>query len=258
MAAWDWHGDRGSSFSDGSAIAAAAAEERHTRRMVTITSSILGRNSTALDRRVLHTHHALRPAMVRRSSFSLFCRRRRGCQKVCDTRSPHNPSRLTPTDAPVTESQFEYFCVFCVCYYSHCFVARTFIITMRFSRIALLQALAACHLLLNPSPVQAFSHLSRNNVRYAAHKQQEQRCPTFFGSATACQLSNAAQTEDCGCADVIFGGDPSDRAKGIDARQAIRNSNIYRVSGEPVLMDDLLGEPETSGVSIVVFMRSLG
>jgi hypothetical protein len=127
---------------------------------------------------------------------------------------------------------------------------------MRFSKIVLLEVLAAYHLLLNPSPVRAFSQLSRNNP---ALKQQQQQCPTFFGSATACQMSNtAAQAEDCGCADVMFAGDPSDRAKGIDARQAIRNTKIYRVSGEPVLMDDLLGEPVSSGLSIVVFMRSLG
>jgi hypothetical protein len=131
---------------------------------------------------------------------------------------------------------------------------------MRFSKLVLLEVLAACHFLLNPSPVQAFANLSRNTGRHPALIQQQQQCPTFFGSAnTACQMSNtAAQTEDCGCADVMFAGDPSDRAKGLDARQAIRNTKIYRVSGEPVLMDDLLGEPDTSGVSIVVFMRSLG
>jgi hypothetical protein len=134
---------------------------------------------------------------------------------------------------------------------------------MRFSKLVLLEVLAACHLLLNPSPARAFAHLSRNTVRHPAlnqQEQQQQQCPTFFGSAnTACQMSNtAAQTEDCGCADVMFAGDPSDRAKGLDARQAIRNTNFYRVSGEPVLMDELLGEPEISGVSIVVFMRSLG
>lgn len=130
---------------------------------------------------------------------------------------------------------------------------------MRFGKIVILELLAACHLLLNHSPVQAFSHLIRNTVRSPALKQQQQQCPTFFGSATACQMSNnAAQAEDCGCADVMFAGEPSDRAKGLDARQAIRNTKIYRVSGEPVLMDDLLGEPETSGVSIVVFLRSLG
>jgi hypothetical protein len=130
---------------------------------------------------------------------------------------------------------------------------------MRFSKLVLLEVLAACHLLLNPSPVRAFAHLSRNTVRNPALIQQQQQCPTFFGSATVCQMSNtAAQTEDCGCADVMFAGDPSDRAKSIDARQALRNTKIYRVSGEPVLMDDLLGEPETNGVSIVVFMRSLG
>ena len=135
---------------------------------------------------------------------------------------------------------------------------------MRFSKLVLVEVLAAYHLLLNPSPARAFAHLSRNNARNPALLQQQQQCPTFFGSATARQMSNtntaaAAQTEDCGCADVVmYAGDPSDRAKDINARQAIRNTKIYRVSGEAVLMDELLGEPDTSGVSIVVFMRSLG
>jgi hypothetical protein len=138
------------------------------------------------------------------------------------------------------------------------------LITMRFSKLVLLEVIAACHLLLNPSPARAFADLSQNTVRHPAlnQQQQQQQCPTLFGSAnTACQMSNtktAAQAEDCGCADIMFAGDPSDRAKGLDARQAIRNTKIYRVSGEPVLLDELLGEPETSGVSIVVFMRSLG
>jgi hypothetical protein len=127
---------------------------------------------------------------------------------------------------------------------------------MRFSKLVLLEVIAACHLLLNPSPVGAFAHLSRNNARNPTLIQQQQQNPTFFGSATARQMSSntAAQTEDV----VMYAGEPSDRAKDLDARQAIRNTEIYRVSGEPVLMDDLLGEPDTSGVSIVVFLRSLG
>jgi hypothetical protein len=162
----------------------------------------------------------------------------------------------------VTESQFGN--IFCLLVCRDTFIllveGTTVLITMRFSKLVLLEVLAACHILLNPSPVRAFAHLSPNTVRHPALKEQQQQCSTFSGSATVRQMSNtAASTEDCRCADVMFAGDPSDRAKGMDARQAIRNSNIYRVSGEPVLMDDLLGAPESkSGVSIVVFMRSLG
>jgi hypothetical protein len=137
--------------------------------------------------------------------------------------------------------------------YSHCEIT-----TMRFGKTVLLEALAASLLLLNPSPVRSFSHLGRNAVHYPARsapKQQQQQHHTFLGSA---RKSSNASTEDCGCAEVMFAGDPSNNAKNINARQVIRNTPFCRVSGEPVCMDDLLGEPETSGVSIVVFLRSLG
>jgi hypothetical protein len=48
------YGDLGSLFEGGSAKAAAAtAEERHSRRTVVIISSLLGHNTTALDRSIL-------------------------------------------------------------------------------------------------------------------------------------------------------------------------------------------------------------
>jgi hypothetical protein len=126
---------------------------------------------------------------------------------------------------------------------------------MRFGKIVLLEALASS-LLLKYASVQAFSQTSfrRNIARvstemgFALQHQQQYAFHTTTSSALQATASN----------DVIYSGDPSDRSKSIDARQSVRKSNFYRVSGEPVLMDDLLGEPETSGVSVVVFLRSLG
>ena len=65
--------------------------------------------------------------------------------------------------------------------------------------------------------------------------------------------------EDCGCGDtVILSGKPSDKARSIDPRQAIRKSSIYTINGEKTNMDNLIGIPKESGISIVVFLRSLG
>lgn len=60
---------------------------------------------------------------------------------------------------------------------------------------------------------------------------------------------------DCGCAPTTFSGKPSDIARNLNPRQAIRNGRIFSLDSEEVRLDTLL---EKSPISIVVFMRSLG
>lgn len=78
--------------------------------------------------------------------------------------------------------------------------------------------------------------------------------------------------DDCGCGDTtgdrtptIFSGKPSNIAKKLNPRQAIRNGSIYNLYGEEVTMDKILVRNNNSNnnnnnnnVSIVVFLRSLG
>lgn len=60
-------------------------------------------------------------------------------------------------------------------------------------------------------------------------------------------------------ADTIFEGKPTERAFNLDIRQAVAKSSFFNVNGNPINMNDLLGEPsQSSGVSVVVFLRSLG
>ena len=75
--------------------------------------------------------------------------------------------------------------------------------------------------------------------------------PTIVRTATS-----VTSTNDCGCADPIISGAPSDIAQLTDPREALRGKSLRSIStGEPVAVDDLLGEQK---VSIVVFLRSLG
>jgi hypothetical protein len=62
-------------------------------------------------------------------------------------------------------------------------------------------------------------------------------------------------TEDCGCGPEILSGDVPENARTLKTREALRSANVFRVSGESVSMDELIGD---SQLSVVVFMRSLG
>mmetsp|Transcript_23760 Transcript_23760/g.42892 ORF Transcript_23760/g.42892 Transcript_23760/m.42892 type:complete len:112 (+) Transcript_23760:374-709(+) len=64
-----------------------------------------------------------------------------------------------------------------------------------------------------------------------------------------------SSTEDCGCGGAILDGKPSDRARSIDPRQAIRNASFLNLNGGTVTFDEIL---DPSGVSVVVFLRSFG
>ena len=62
--------------------------------------------------------------------------------------------------------------------------------------------------------------------------------------------------EDCGCGGAeILSGEISEAARALNPRDAIRAADVYRVSGEPVSMDELM---DKNKLSIVVFLRSLG
>ena len=68
-------------------------------------------------------------------------------------------------------------------------------------------------------------------------------------------------TEECGCQQEVavqFDGVPTEAARKLDHRQALRQHPIYSSSGVSFTMDDLIGEPNKGQVSIVVFLRSLG
>mmetsp|Transcript_21905 Transcript_21905/g.60906 ORF Transcript_21905/g.60906 Transcript_21905/m.60906 type:complete len:119 (+) Transcript_21905:44-400(+) len=69
--------------------------------------------------------------------------------------------------------------------------------------------------------------------------------------------TSTQQDQDCGCADdaIVFRGEPSDRAKSLNHREAIQNVPFCNVNGESVTMSGLL---PSDNVSIVVFLRSLG
>ena len=66
--------------------------------------------------------------------------------------------------------------------------------------------------------------------------------------------------DDCGCGDVIMLGKPTPKAKAINARQVLSQHSVKNTLGQEIRMDELLASGDTtqSGVSIVVFLRSLG
>jgi hypothetical protein len=59
-------------------------------------------------------------------------------------------------------------------------------------------------------------------------------------------------------AETIFEGKPTERALNIDIRNELTKSSFFDVNGNTVTMNELLGKPSASGVSVVVFLRSLG
>mmetsp|Transcript_32931 Transcript_32931/g.93628 ORF Transcript_32931/g.93628 Transcript_32931/m.93628 type:complete len:130 (+) Transcript_32931:60-449(+) len=64
---------------------------------------------------------------------------------------------------------------------------------------------------------------------------------------------------DCGCQTQIkFSGNPPEKARTLNHREVLREHQIYNVDGETIKMDQLIGEPTSNQVSVVVFLRSLG
>jgi hypothetical protein len=64
----------------------------------------------------------------------------------------------------------------------------------------------------------------------------------------------------CSCAvEPVVSGKPSPIALARNPREAIQSGAIFSVDGERKTMDDIIGLPsDDSGVSVVVFLRSLG
>jgi hypothetical protein len=129
-------------------------------------------------------------------------------------------------------------------------------------------ATAFVPLSLSPSPAAAAAASARlaRNARRRNKNEINQK-----------MASSSTTEEDCGCGPAnttttMYSGDPSKRARqDIDARQVIRGRTFYRLSGQPVTMDDLLpflssptritrsnDNVSTSDIAAVVFLRSLG
>lgn len=70
--------------------------------------------------------------------------------------------------------------------------------------------------------------------------------------------ASSSSPEDCGCGGAEISGRPSDLARTIDPRDAIGRSPILALDGTPTTLNELLGEPREAGVSLVVFLQSLG
>lgn len=65
--------------------------------------------------------------------------------------------------------------------------------------------------------------------------------------------------ENCGCqVETVFSGKPSEIARGLNPREAVRDIPFFSVNGDVVTMDDVIGKPGEEKVSVVVFLRSLG
>jgi hypothetical protein len=77
---------------------------------------------------------------------------------------------------------------------------------------------------------------------------------TSFSTRGNCLRSMA--TEDCGCDDIVMAGKPTPKARALNAREVVSNFSVRNAMGDEVRMDELLSA--TSGVTIVVFLRSLG
>lgn len=74
------------------------------------------------------------------------------------------------------------------------------------------------------------------------------------------RLSMVVDTEpDCGCqVSVRFDGVPTEAARTVNHRDAIRRHPVYSAKGTSCQMDDLIGRPDDGQIAVVVFLRSLG
>jgi hypothetical protein len=125
---------------------------------------------------------------------------------------------------------------------------------MRFTALALL--LGGSSVLLSATQADGF------HVCAPSRSPSPSSVVVVFGllPKAASKALLSMSTADCGCGDsVILSGRPSDKARSLDPRQAIRKNSIYTVDGLETNMDELIGAPgDTTAVSIVVLMRSLG
>jgi len=86
--------------------------------------------------------------------------------------------------------------------------------------------------------------------------------PVSFRVNSRCSAKNAlfstSSQPDCGCGGAMVTGKPSDAARLMDPRVAISKGTFLALNGETVSMDDVLGDPKSAGLSLVVFLRSFG
>lgn len=66
-------------------------------------------------------------------------------------------------------------------------------------------------------------------------------------------LSNVS--EDCGCGGATVSGNPSDKARSINPREAVAETSLFTIDGQTTKLNDILPQ---KGTSLVVFTRSLG
>ena len=111
-------------------------------------------------------------------------------------------------------------------------------------------------LLAFSSPVVSSFSVSRKLSFYAITERRSSSSASTIRRYAALNDINV----DCGCSDsIVYSGEPSDRAKSLDARQAIRASTFYNVNGDLVTFDQLIGTPESNTKPVIaVFLRSLG
>lgn len=127
---------------------------------------------------------------------------------------------------------------------------------MRLSLALLIAASVAAKdvIAFSPNPLHSY----QNGVSMVIPKSPSPfaSCSTFD---TKRQLSSGLNDNDCGCSRTTFSGAPSNVAKELNFREAIRKGSIFSLDSDEVKMDDLL-ENKNGGnsLSVVVFLRSLG
>ena len=71
-------------------------------------------------------------------------------------------------------------------------------------------------------------------------------------------FSTTDVVENCGCQETVYSGKPSDFARSLNPREAVRGTTFFSVDGAATTMDDLIGRPTDDRLSVVVYLRSLG
>jgi hypothetical protein len=119
---------------------------------------------------------------------------------------------------------------------------------MIFSRDSLIVLLAAALASLSRNHANAFSPVHRSSHHLGAVRSV----------ATPVVTAMSTMQEDCGCQDTLYSGKPSEIARQLNPREAIRKHSFLSVDGDQVHMDDLIGQPSEEKISVLVLLRSLG
>lgn len=114
--------------------------------------------------------------------------------------------------------------------------------------------------------VDAFSiSMGVNTARYnrfsLVGKMNRKHDDCSFAPLHAIEGNMFDYTKEQNIGTTIYSGEPTPRAKQINARQLITKANIYTVYGIPINVNDIIegnGNQQKPTTSIVVFLRSLG